>query len=299
MVDAVETLRQAAANVEPQHLCLHVRPHDFLALVAPERGRVDAHLPFELLHGLRVARHVPELTRFAFVAHDRHREPPPFTGLADHVRGRNTRAVEQHLPELVRDAVDHAQRPLLDAGLVHRDRERGESLVLRHVGVGPREEQAPIGHVGVARPDLVAVDHVLVAVARRGRAQRREVGAGIGLAEALAPTFAPADQSGKVALLDRVAPVRRDALHEIAEARTRRRARGRDLFVEDDVEHRRQVVTAEARRPAQPEEARVEERGVPLGLARPVLVVGRRRRQAGIVLREPRPKARPELGLGG
>ena len=170
--------------------------------------------------------------------------------------------------------------------------------MLRHVGVGAGEEQAPVGDVGVARPDLVAVDHVLVAVARRGRAQRREVGAGVGLAEALAPALAPADQAGQEPVLDRVAAVRRDALHEVAEARPRRRARGRELVVEDDVEHRRQVVTAEARRPAQPEEAGVVERGVPLGLAGPVLVVGRRRRQAGIVVGEPRPQAGPELRLG-
>ena len=149
-----------------------------------------------------------------------------------------------------------AQRPLLDAGLVHRHRERGEALVLRDVGIGAREQQAPVGDVGVARPDLVAVDHVLVAVARRGRAQRREVGAGVGLAEALAPALAAADEAGEEAVLDRLAAVRRDALHEIAETRTRRRARGRELLVEDHVEHGRQVVTAEPRGPAQPEEAR-------------------------------------------
>ena len=80
---------------------------------------------------------------------------------------------KQHLAELVRDAVDHAQRTLLDAGLVHRHRERRQPLVLRHVGIGAREEEAPVGDVGVAGPDLVAVDHVLVAVAGRGRAQRR------------------------------------------------------------------------------------------------------------------------------
>ena len=68
------------------------------------------------------------------------------------------------------------------------------------LGVGAREQEAPVGHVGVAGPDLVAVDHVLVAVARRGGAQRREVGAGLGLAEALAPALAAADQAGQEAL---------------------------------------------------------------------------------------------------
>ena len=171
--------------------------------------------------------------------------------------------------------------------------------MLRHVGVGAREQDAPVGDVGVAGPDLVPVDHVLVAVARRGGAQRREVGAGVGLAEALAPAVAPADQAGKEAILDGVAAVRADALHEVAEARARRRARGGDLLVEDHVEHGRQVVTAEPRRPAQPEEPGVVERGVPFGLARPVLVVGRRRGQAGVVLGEPGAQAAAELGFGG
>jgi hypothetical protein len=101
----------------------------------------------------------------------------------------------------------------------------------------------------------VAVDHVLIAVACRGRAQRREIGSGIGLAEALAPALAPADQAGKEAVLDLVTRVRRNPLDEVSEARTRRRARGGELLVEDDVEDRGQVVTAEAGGPGEPEEA--------------------------------------------
>ena len=128
--------------------------------------------------------------------------------------------------------------------------------MLRDVGVGAREQEAPVGDVGVAGPDLVAVDHVLVAVARRGGAQRREVGSGVGLAEALAPALAPADQAGQEALLDRLAAVRRDPLHEVAEARARRRAGGGELLVEDDVEDRGQVVTAEAGGPARARRSR-------------------------------------------
>ena len=167
--------------------------------------------------------------------------------------------------------------------------------MLRHAPVGAREQEAPVGDVGVAGPDLVTVDHVLVAVACRGRAQRREVGSRVGLAEALAPTFAPADQAGKEAVLDRVTAVRRDPLDEVAEARTRRRARGGELLVEDDVEDRGQIVTAEAGGPGESEEAGVVERGVPLRLPGPVLVVGRRDRQTGVVLGEPGAEARPEL----
>ena len=167
--------------------------------------------------------------------------------------------------------------------------------MLRHVRVGAREQEAPVGDVGVAGPDLVSVDHVVVAVARRGGAQRREVGPGIGLAEALAPALAAADQAGQEALLDRLAAVRRDPLHEISEARARRRAGGGELLVEDDVEDRGQVVTAEAGGPGEAEEAGVVERGVPLRLSGPVLVVGRGDRQTRVVLGEPGAQARPEL----
>ncbi len=182
-------------------------------------------------------------------------------------------------------------------GLVHRHRERRDALVLGDVGVGAGEQDAPVGDVGVARPDLVAVDHVLVAVGDRGGAQRGEVGSGIGLAEPLAPPLRAVDQPGQEAVLDRVAAVVGDPLDQVAEARPRRRARGRHLLVEDHVEDGRQVLTAVARRPAQPEEPGVVQRGVPLGLAGPVLVVGRRRGQAGVVVGEPRAQPGPELGF--
>src|SRR5262249_21719318 len=67
----------------------------------------------------------------------------------------------------------------------------------------------------------------------------------------------------------------------------------------DDLVHRRQLVTAVTLRRGQREEAGVEERAVPLSLMRPVLVVGRRRRQARIVVDEPRAEAPAERGLLG
>ena len=206
--DAVEPFGQPPAHVEAQHLGLHVGPRNRVALVAAKRGRdrrcTSCSSSFTVL---AYRGDVAELAGLALVAHDRHRHAPTFAGLADHVRGRNSGVVEQHLAELGRDPADHPQRPLHDPGLVHRDRERRQALVLRHVGISAREQEAPVGDVGVAGPDLVTVDHELVAVAHRGRAQRREVGAGVGLAEALAPPVASADQAGQEAILDRLAAV--------------------------------------------------------------------------------------------
>ena len=61
----------------------------------------------ELLDRLGVAGDVPELARLALVADDRHRQAPTLARLADHVLGRDARAVERHLAELLGDAVDH------------------------------------------------------------------------------------------------------------------------------------------------------------------------------------------------
>ena len=69
------------------------------------------------------------------------------------------------------------------------------------VGVGAEQEEAPLGEVGGRDPDLLAVDDVLVAVADRGRAQVGEVGAGLRLAEALAPVLVGGEDPGQPLLL--------------------------------------------------------------------------------------------------
>ena len=80
----------------------------------PRAGSVRATV-LQLVHRLEVARREAELGRFALVADDGHRQRPTFAGLADHVVGRHPGVVERDLAELGRDAVDHPQRPLLDA----------------------------------------------------------------------------------------------------------------------------------------------------------------------------------------
>src|SRR5215475_12552606 len=49
------------------------------------------------------------------------------------------------------------------------------------------EEEAPVGHLGVARPHLLAVDHVCIALPFAAAAQAAEIGPSAGLREALTP----------------------------------------------------------------------------------------------------------------
>ena len=59
--------------------------------------------------------------------------------------------------------------------------------MFRCVGVGANQDEDPVGRGRVRRPDLLAVDHVLLAVANGCSLQRCEVGAGVGLGESLRP----------------------------------------------------------------------------------------------------------------
>ena len=94
------------------------------------------------------------------------------------LRDRHPGLVEEDLAELGR-ADDRLERADLDARRVHREDQPGDALVLRRVGVGAHEQLAPVGDLGERRPDLLAGDDVLVAVAHglaltatRGRSRR-------------------------------------------------------------------------------------------------------------------------------
>ena len=111
--------------------------------------------------------------------------PPAVLG-PDEVVGRDADVGEEDLVErvLARHVDEGAD---LDPRRIHRADEVADALVLRGRRVGASEQDAPAGDVGVARPHLLPVDHVVVAVALGPRGQRGEVGAGAGLGEELAP----------------------------------------------------------------------------------------------------------------
>ena len=202
-------------------------------LLRTEPAGVACHLPGQVVDDLAVAGHVAELARLPLVAHHGHGQGPALARLADHVGGRDPGAVEEHLAELLGDPVDHPQRSLLDAGLVHGHGEGGDAAVLGHLVVRPGQHQAPVGLVRVAGPHLVPGDDVVVTVPVGPGAQRGQVGAGVGLAEPLAPPVAAVDDAGEEPLLDLVAAVLEDALDQVAEARPGRGAGRGQLLVDD------------------------------------------------------------------
>ena len=70
---------------------------------------------------------------------------------------RHAHVGEEHFVE-ARVARHHLQRADRDARALHVDQQAGDALVLGGGGVGAHDQHAPVGDVGVAGPDLLAVD---------------------------------------------------------------------------------------------------------------------------------------------
>src|SRR6058998_2116820 len=83
-------------------------------------------------------------------------------------------------------------------------------MVLRRLGLGAAEEEAPVGDIGVAGPHLLAVHDEAVAPALAARAERAQVRAGAGLGEALAPEVLAREQPGEEAPALRLGAVAED-----------------------------------------------------------------------------------------
>ena len=94
------------------------------------------------------------------------RDAPAVVLGADAVRDRHAHVGEEHLGEL-RAAEHGLERAHLDAGQVHRQDQPRDAAVLRRVGIGAHEELADVGDLAERAPDLLAVEHVVVAVAHR------------------------------------------------------------------------------------------------------------------------------------
>ena len=98
----------------------------------------------------------------ALVHERRDRDRPAVVLAPDDVLVRDPRLLDEQLVELGL-AGDLAQRADLDPVLLHVHQEVGQPAVLGRVGVGAREQHAPLRLVGHRRPHLLAGDDPLVA----------------------------------------------------------------------------------------------------------------------------------------
>ena len=170
-------LRDVAARQRPQGVELGARGGPMRRRTSPSRPRAgapgQATQGAQQLHGLE---HLADEGGAALEAQGDHGDPPAVVLLAHPVGHRHPHAVEEQLAELGR-AGDGAQRAEVDPRPVHGQDQPGDAAVAAVLGPGAHEQLAEVGHLGVRRPDLRAGDHVLVAVAHRPGAQRRQVAA--------------------------------------------------------------------------------------------------------------------------
>ena len=131
------------------------------------------------------------------------------------------------------------------------------------------KQEDVVGVLRLGRPDLLAVDHPLVAVELGTGLEPGEVGPGVGLAEPLAPRdLAREDLRQELLLLLLAAPLQdRRADEGVAEEVGPQRCAGTgELLVEHDVLHDRQALAAVLLGPRRADPAAVEQ------LLRPVLL---------------------------
>src|SRR3546814_2538663 len=120
-------------------------------------------------------------------------------------------------------------------------------------GVGAGQQEAPVGPVGLAGPDLLAVDHPRAVVHRGAGLDVGEVGARSGLAVALAPELGARDDPGQEAGPLLVGPEGDDRRSEQGLADVADPAGGPGpgvLLVVDDLAVQRQAPPALLLRPA-------------------------------------------------
>ena len=162
---------------EPQDLGLDVQRGRAAGAAAGRRCRPA--VADEVEQVVRRRAHAPQRAaarqRHPLVAERDLGQRPAVVLVADEVLGRHADVVEEHLVERVRAGHLDDRAGSSMPGQVHRADEVRDALVLGRVGIGAGDEDAEAGELGQRRPDLLAVDHPLVAVAHGPRAQVGQV----------------------------------------------------------------------------------------------------------------------------
>ena len=238
-----------------------------------------------------------------------HDHVPAPADLAHHVLEGNAHAVEEHLvePVLARHLL---QRPDLDPGRLHVDQQEGDAVVLAPgVGIGAHDQDAPIGVLREAGPDLLTGDDDRVFFDLAARAQRREVGAGARLGEALTPDVLARQDLAQEGLALPILPLRDQHRAGQADADAQTDEIGspgaRVLLAPDHLLEDPELASAVGARPGQPGPAALEEPALPpAGEAHPFRravgpAVAGRPPSRGQVLLEPAAHLQPEARVLG
>ena len=205
-----------------------------------------------------------------------HRHLPAVVLAAHHVGPRAARVGEEDLVE-VGAAVDLLDRAHLDARLLHGHEQIGDPGVLRGVGIGPCEQEDVVGELRLRRPDLLSVDHPLVAVELGPGLERGQVAACVRLGEPLAPRDAAVENARDEPLLLLLGPPLKDGRPDqgvAEEVGAQRCLRSRELLVEHDRLDEREALPAVLLRPRRADPAPFEELLRPLAVEGPALVAG-------------------------
>ncbi len=168
----------------------------------------------------------------ALVAEQEFGVGPAFVFLADQVLGRHPDIFEKHVVDFVR-TVDGDDRAHRDPRRRHVDQQEGDAALWLGCGISPHQAEDPVRMLRQRGPGLVAIDHIMVAVAHRLAAHRREVGARSRLGITLAPpVIARQDARQELLLLGRIAEgIDHRTDHGDAECQWRQRAGERGFLL--------------------------------------------------------------------
>ena len=226
----------------PEHLDADVRPGKgrLRLRVGDERAAVELALRGDAQRAVepRPQLDLPRQRRRApLVAERVHGDLPAVAALPQQVLLGHDDVVEEQLRELGVTG-DLRHRAHLEPGRSHVDDQHRDAAVLGRLRVGAREHTAPARVLAPRHPGLLAAHDEVVVVLDGARAQRREVGPGLGLGEALAPELLGGQDRRDVAPPLLVGPepqqrrpedVQADDVHEL------RRAGGCELLIDDDL----------------------------------------------------------------
>src|SRR5438093_6161421 len=124
----------------------------------------------------------------------------PLVDRPEQVRLRHGHVGEEDLVEVM-VAGHQDERPHGDSRRRHRDEEAADPLVLRRIRARADQQDDPVREVRARRPHLLAVDDEVVALIDGARTEARQIGAGAGLGEALAPDLVGVEDRGEMAAL--------------------------------------------------------------------------------------------------